>query len=109
MLTADDYGFHHGDVWYRGRFTGDGAAPRSTWRYGGGGAGMVQVWLDGAYLGQNVLPTGLARRRPRGTATFTIPAALQHRRRHTCCRSWSATTATTRTAASTTRTRRPAA
>ena len=25
MLFADDYGFHHGDVWYRGRFRGTGA------------------------------------------------------------------------------------
>src|SRR5207248_3991477 len=24
VLYADDYGFHHGDVWYRGRFTATG-------------------------------------------------------------------------------------
>ena len=29
-----------------------------TLRYGGGGAGLLQAWLDGVYLGQNVLATG---------------------------------------------------
>ena len=26
VLTADDYGFHQGDVWYRGRYTGSSTA-----------------------------------------------------------------------------------
>ncbi|GAA3341661.1 beta-galactosidase [Amorphoplanes nipponensis] len=74
VLTADDYGFHHGDVWYRGRFTG--AAPETiALTYGGGGAGMVQAWLDGVYLGQHVLPTGVAAPPTTGTATFAVPPA----------------------------------
>ncbi|WP_433730639.1 beta-galactosidase [Actinoplanes sp. CA-051413] len=74
VLTADDYGFHHGDVWYRGRFTG--TAPASVaLTYGGGGAGMVQAWLDGTYLGQHVLPSALAAPPTTGTATFTVPEA----------------------------------
>jgi beta-galactosidase GanA len=76
VLTADDYGFHHGDVWYRGRF--DGAAPATVrLDYGGGGAGLLQAWLDGAYLGQNVLPTALAAPPTRGTATFAVPQSLR--------------------------------
>jgi beta-galactosidase GanA len=77
VLTADDYGFHHGDVWYRGRYSGAGSATTISLRYGGGGAGMLQAWLDGRYLGQNVLATGLSSPPTTGTATFTIPSDLQ--------------------------------
>jgi beta-galactosidase GanA len=77
VLTADDYGFHHGDVWYRGRYTGDPAAATVALHYGGGGAGMVQAWLDGTFLGQNTLPTGVSSPPTTGTATFTIPEALR--------------------------------
>ncbi|GAB3892264.1 beta-galactosidase [Kibdelosporangium lantanae] len=76
VLTADDYGFHTGDVWYRGHF--QGAVPdQVALAYGGGGAGMLQVWLDGHYLGQNVLPTALASPPTRGTAVFTVPPDLR--------------------------------
>jgi beta-galactosidase GanA len=76
VLTADDYGFHHGDVWYRGRFSG--AAPATVrLTYGGGGAGMLQAWLDGTYLGQNVLANGVAAPTTTGTATLTVPTAAR--------------------------------
>jgi beta-galactosidase GanA len=75
VLTADDYGFHHGDVWYRGRYTG--AATSIALRYGGGGAGMEQAWLDGVYLGQNVLPTGSATATTTGSVAISVPAALR--------------------------------
>ncbi|HEV8560384.1 MAG TPA: beta-galactosidase [Actinophytocola sp.] len=75
VLTADDYGFHHGDVWYRGRFTA--AADTIALRYGGGGAGLLQAWLDGVYLGQNVLPTGVSAPATTGTATFSVPTSLR--------------------------------
>jgi beta-galactosidase GanA len=73
VLTADDYGFHHGDVWYRGHFTG-AAPPSVSFDFGGGGAGLIQAWLDGVYLGQYVLPTNLASPPTRGTATFAVPS-----------------------------------
>ncbi|HEX8631047.1 MAG TPA: beta-galactosidase [Catenuloplanes sp.] len=76
VLTADDYGFHYGDVWYRGRFSGTAPATVRL-DYGGGGAGMVQAWLDGTYLGQHVLPNAVAAPTTRGTATFTVPSALR--------------------------------
>jgi beta-galactosidase GanA len=74
VLTADDYGFHHGDVWYRGHFTGSTPASVS-FDFGGGGAGLIQAWLDGTYLGQYVLPTNLASPPTRGTATFAVPSS----------------------------------
>ncbi|HZE31643.1 MAG TPA: beta-galactosidase [Actinoallomurus sp.] len=75
VLTADDYGFHQGDVWYRGRYSG--ATSSISMRYGGGGAGLLQAWLDGVYLGQNVLPGASASPPTTGTAEFTVPAALR--------------------------------
>ncbi len=77
VLTADDYGFHQGDVWYRGHYSGAGAATSVTLRYGGGGAGMAQAWLDGTYLGQSVLPSGVSAPPTTGTVTFAVPAGLQ--------------------------------
>jgi beta-galactosidase GanA len=77
VLTADDYGFHQGDVWYRGHYTGSAAASTVSLRYGGGGAGLLQAWLDGTYLGQDVLPNAVASPATTGTAKFTIPAALR--------------------------------
>ena len=83
VLTADDYGFHQGDVWYRGSYSGGSAATTLKIRYGGGGAGMLQAWLDGVYLGQNVLASNLASPPTTGTVTFTIPTALQTDGPHT--------------------------
>jgi beta-galactosidase GanA len=77
VLTADDYGFHQGDVWYRGHYSNAANAATVSLRYGGGGAGMLQAWLDGVYLGQNVLAANLASPPTTGTATFTIPASLR--------------------------------
>ena len=59
VLAMSDYGFHHGDVWYRGRFTSTGPQPlQLELFFGGGGAGMIQVWLDGRFLGQQEHDTG---------------------------------------------------
>jgi beta-galactosidase GanA len=76
VLTADDYGFGVGDVWYRGSFAGP-APEQLSLRYGGGGAGMLQAWLDGQYLGQHVVPSALASPPTTGTGTFTVPEGLR--------------------------------
>ncbi|MGR6329896.1 beta-galactosidase [Sphingomonas sp. XXL09] len=76
-LLADAYGFHDGDVWYRGRFTGTPDAKQIALFYGAGGAGMVQVWVDGVFVGQNELPSGLPRPITTGLARFDLPAAAQ--------------------------------
>jgi len=77
LLQMDDYGFHHGDVWYRGRYTDNGSSNLLTLHYGGGGAGLLQVWLDGQYLGQHELAVGMARPPTTGVATFEVPQALR--------------------------------
>jgi beta-galactosidase GanA len=77
VLTEDDYGFHQGDVWYRGTYTGSADTTTLRLNYGGGGAGMLQAWLDGVYLGQNVLASGASAPPTTGTAVFTIPQSLR--------------------------------
>lgn len=77
VLSMDDYGFHHGDVWYRGRYTGNAAADTLTLHFGGGGAGLLQAWIDGIFLGQDEHATGLPRPPTTGVATFTIPPELR--------------------------------
>jgi beta-galactosidase GanA len=51
VLYADDYGFHHGDVWYRGRFTAAGTETGVTLSAITGRAGVYSVWLNGTFLG----------------------------------------------------------
>ncbi|SFU50704.1 beta-galactosidase [Pseudoduganella namucuonensis] len=77
VLAMSDYGFHHGDVWYRGRFevrAGQPLAERLEVAYGGGGAGMAQVWLDGKFIGQHELPGGDAKPVTVATTSFDLPA-----------------------------------
>lgn len=72
-MLMDAYGFHEGDVWYRGRFQGTAAAERIQVYYGAGGSGMIQVFLDGKLVGEHELPSGLPRPITTGTATFALP------------------------------------
>ncbi|WP_143177692.1 beta-galactosidase [Cystobacter ferrugineus] len=51
VLYADDYGFHYGDVWYRGRFQAVGNETGISLTAGTGKAGAWAVWLNGTYLG----------------------------------------------------------
>ncbi|WP_240499950.1 glycoside hydrolase family 35 protein [Sphingomonas montana] len=76
-LGMDAYGFHEGDVWYRGRFAGGTDARKLTLHYGAGGAGMLQVWLDGTFVGQHELAGGLPRPITTGVADFVLPVRAQ--------------------------------
>ncbi len=76
-LGADSYGFHDGDVWYRGRFTGSADAQTVTVHYGAGGAGMLQLFLDGKLVGQHELAGGLPRPITTGVAEFALPREAQ--------------------------------
>jgi beta-galactosidase GanA len=80
VLFADDYGFHYGDVWYRGSWTGSTGTQVSL-SYQGGTVGCLQAWLDGTYLGFSQLPTPTSAQSTTAlwsaTATFAIPAAAQ--------------------------------
>jgi beta-galactosidase GanA len=76
-LAMDANGFHTGDVWYRGRFSGSPQARQVTIHYGAGAAGLAQLWLDGKFVGQDEIPGGLPRPITTGVATFKLPAEAQ--------------------------------
>jgi beta-galactosidase GanA len=65
VLFADDYGFHTGNTWYRGRFRATG---KETGIHlvsdSGGGAQAFSAWLNGHFLGSSTT----------GTADFAFPA-----------------------------------
>jgi beta-galactosidase GanA len=65
VLYADDYGFHTGNTWYRGRFRATG---KETGIHlvsdSGGGAQAFSAWLGGTFLGSSTT----------GSADFTFPA-----------------------------------
>ncbi len=69
VLYADDYGFHTGSTWYRGRFR---YSPAVTGVHlvsdSGGGGQAFSVWLNGVFLGSSTT----------GSGDFAFPAgALQ--------------------------------
>ncbi|MER6960312.1 beta-galactosidase [Streptomyces sp. NPDC000618] len=64
VLAMDEYGFHHGNVWYRGRFRTTGAATALALDAKTGATGQYAVWLNGRYLGSS----------GNGAHTFDIPA-----------------------------------
>ncbi|MFI9009923.1 beta-galactosidase [Actinosynnema sp. NPDC053489] len=51
VLHADEYGYHHGDVWYRGHFTAEGTEKTVSLSAMTGTAGAWSVWLNGSFLG----------------------------------------------------------
>jgi beta-galactosidase GanA len=69
VLYADDYGFHTGSTWYRGRFR---YSPHATGIHlvsdSGGGAQAFSVWLNGTFLGSSTS----------GSGDFTFPAGALH-------------------------------
>ncbi|MEV7343842.1 beta-galactosidase [Streptomyces sp. NPDC093544] len=54
VLFADDYGFHYGDVWYRGHF--EGATESVSLDFTTGTQGVLMAWLDGEPLGTHRMP-----------------------------------------------------
>lgn len=78
VLHADDYGFHHGSVWYRGRFTATGGETAVKLNAVTGKRGVYQVWLNGTYLGSAAGGVQADSDAPinsdPGPGTFSIPA-----------------------------------
>jgi beta-galactosidase GanA len=68
VLYADDYGFHHGFILYRGHFTATGNETGITLTAGGGQHGAFSVWLNGAFIGSDSSGN-------QQTKTFSFPAA----------------------------------
>jgi beta-galactosidase GanA len=78
VLYAQDYGFLHGFVWYRGHFSATGNETSVALTADTGGFGSFAVWLNGRYLGSASTPTSI---HPFDNLddtplshTFTIPA-----------------------------------
>ena len=69
VLYADDYGYHHGDTWYRARFTAAGSETGITLTAYTGRAGSFFAWLNGTFLGQ----TEVGLTNPYATTTFSFP------------------------------------
>jgi beta-galactosidase GanA len=68
VLFADDYGFHHGDVWYRGRFRATGTETGVNLSAITGRAGVFSAWLNGQFLGSS----------SSGQGRLTFPAGALH-------------------------------
>ncbi|HET9168408.1 MAG TPA: beta-galactosidase [Actinospica sp.] len=86
VLFADDYGFHYGDVWYRGHYSGTSGATSVSLAYSSGTEGLLMAWLDGTPLGthRQPIPTSAQATTQNwtATATFDIPAALSGSESH---------------------------
>ena len=67
VLFMDDYGFHYGDVWYRGRFRATSARPGSPCRRSPARPAITR-------LAQRAIPGQLGR----PTHTFAFPAGAAH-------------------------------
>jgi beta-galactosidase GanA len=75
VLYAQDYGFDHGFVWYRGHFTATGHETAITLTADTGPFGSFAVWLDGRYLGSATTPTAVQSMSDTPVSkTFTIPS-----------------------------------
>jgi hypothetical protein len=81
VLFADDYGFHYGDVWYRGSWSGTAGVTSVGLSYSSGQEGLLLAWLDGQFLGahQMPVPTSAQATTQVWTATVTrpVPASPQ--------------------------------
>ncbi|MER6738403.1 beta-galactosidase [Streptomyces puniciscabiei] len=65
VLYADDYGFHTGNTWYRGRFHATGKESGiHLVSDSGGDAQVFSAWLNGTFLGSSTT----------GSADFAFPA-----------------------------------
>jgi beta-galactosidase GanA len=80
VLFVDDYGFHYGDVWYRGHWSGASEATSVDLAYQSGTVGMLQAWADGQYLGAHQMPTPTSAQATTqawsATASFPLPRAV---------------------------------
>ncbi|WP_128803136.1 MULTISPECIES: beta-galactosidase [unclassified Streptomyces] len=81
VLFADDYGFHYGDVWYRGHFTDATGAGSVSLAYSTGTQGLLMAWLDGVPLGTHRMPVPDNKSVRQGswtdTASFDVPEKLR--------------------------------
>lgn len=86
VLFADDYGFHYGDVWYRGTFEDSSGISGVALGYSTGTQGLLMAWLDGEPLGTHRMPVPDSATIRKGTwtdtAAFPVREALRSPGRH---------------------------
>ncbi|MGW4195851.1 glycoside hydrolase family 35 protein [Streptomyces sp. NPDC005004] len=87
VLFADDYGFHYGDVWYRGEFDGSAGIEEVSLAYSTGTQGLLMAWLDGEPLGTHRMPvpdknTTIRKGTWEATAAFPVREQLRSPGRH---------------------------
>ncbi|PZG79067.1 beta-galactosidase, partial [Streptomyces sp. NTH33] len=86
VLFADDYGFHYGDVWYRGTFTDAIGVESVSLAYSTGTQGLLMAWLDGHPLGTHRMPVPDRSTARKGTwadtAVFPVDPSLRGSGRH---------------------------
>jgi hypothetical protein len=87
VLFADDYGFHYGDVWYRGAFTDSTGMEQVSLAYSTGTQGLLMAWLDGEPLGTHRMPvpdkdTTVRQGSWAATAVFPVREQLRAPGRH---------------------------
>jgi beta-galactosidase GanA len=84
VLFADDYGFHYGDVWYRGSWSGAAGVTSVSLSYSCGQVGMLLAWLDGQFIGshQMPVPTSSQSTTQSWSATATLPTTALDAGRH---------------------------
>ncbi|PWI18601.1 beta-galactosidase [Streptomyces sp. Act143] len=86
VLFADDYGFHYGDVWYRGRVSDAEGVASVSLGYSTGTQGLLMAWLDGRPLGTHRMPAPDPASARQGTwtdtAAFDVPKKLRKRKEH---------------------------
>jgi beta-galactosidase GanA len=80
VLYSDEYGYHHGNVWYRGDFTADGSEKTVSLNAITGKGGSYLVWLNGRYLGSALGGTQADSESPvnpdPGRGDFAVPEGL---------------------------------
>lgn len=57
VLYADDYGYHSGNIWFRGKFEGSSVITGLILNGQGGTASGYLAWLNEKYLGGTQVPT----------------------------------------------------
>ncbi|MGW4562468.1 beta-galactosidase [Streptomyces sp. NPDC004561] len=87
VLFADDYGFHYGDVWYRGAFADSTGLEEVSLAYSTGTQGLLMAWLDGEPLGTHRMPvpdkdTTVRKGSWTGTAVLPVRERLRSPGRH---------------------------
>ncbi|WP_330457655.1 beta-galactosidase [Streptomyces sp. NBC_00820] len=87
VLFADDYGFHYGDVWYRGTFDDTTGIDEVSLAYTTGTQGLLMAWLDGEPLGTHRMPvpdkdTTIRKGSWDATAVFPVRERLRSSGRH---------------------------